>query len=608
MFVCARAASALAVSVIFAGCDGARPELASTERPPSAVTAPVESDWFVDRAAESGLDFVHVNGASENFYYPEILGPGVALFDFDNDGDLDVYLVQGGTLGADSNRKSPTAAASAPSGARLFRNDLTIHTDGSRALRFTDVTSASGIAADRYGLGVAAADIDNDGRVDLLLTNFGPNQLFRNNGDGTFTDISKASGIQDHSGRFAVSASFVDYDRDGRLDLYIGNNVKYTIENGTKCPNMAGVRDYCPPQIYGGQPDRLYHNEGGGRFADVSAKALVNGRFGPALGISTADFDGDGWLDIFVANDGEENLLWMNQRNGTFREAGLVAGIALTAEGKAEASMGVDAGDFDNDGDEDLIITELTSEGSNLYVNDGAGKFRDLSASSGVGPASLPYTGWGTAWFDFDNDGWLDILAVNGTIVASEGAAGRPFPYDQRKVLLRNLQNGRFENVAGRAGRVFELSESGRGAAFGDIDNDGDIDVLVGNDAGHVRLLVNNIGNRRHWVGLRLVGRVLLDPPKSDLGRVLLDPPKGEIVRDMLGARVAVVRADGTKLWRRARSDGSYGSANDPRVLFGLGDATAVSGIEVRWPSGRVEKWTGLPIDRWTTITEGTGR
>ena len=556
----------LAALVLIAGCA------------PGAPTAPAALDeWFSERAVETGLDFIHVNGASGRFYYPEILPPGVGLLDYDNDGDLDVYLVQGRVLG--TNEPATTKG-------RLYRNNLRVNADGTRQLQFTDVTDASGIRADQYGLGVAAADIDNDGWTDLLLTNFGTNQLLRNNGDGTFTDVSKQSGTQDQSGRFAVSAAFLDFDRDGWLDLYVANNANYTLQNETNCPNMAGARDYCPPQIYGGQADRLYRNHGRGRFVDVSSTALKGGKFGPALGVATADYDGDGWIDIFVANDGEENLLWMNQRDGTFTETALLAGAALTAEGKAEASMGVDAGDFDNDGDEDLFITELTGQGSNLYVNDGSGSFRDVSAASRIGQLSVPYTGWGTAWFDFDNDGWLDLLSVNGTIVANGGKTAEPFPYDQRKVLFRNQRDGRFEDVTSQAGAVFELSESGRGAAFGDVDNDGDVDVLVGNDGGRVRLLVNNLGNRNHWLGVRLVGKTR---------------------RDMLGARMAVIR-DGSTIWRRARSDGSYASANDPRVLVGLGTSATPPTIKVRWPDGRFEEWSGVPIDRWTTLTEGSGR
>jgi enediyne biosynthesis protein E4 len=563
------------------------------ERAGESTAAPrlgsIGDDWFVERADQAGLDFAHVNGASGHFYYPEILGPGVALFDYDNDSDLDVYLVQGAVLGASEHGGvTSLPRPNTPSMGRLFRNDLEVRPDGSRSLRFTDVTGESGIRATQYGLGVAAADVDNDGWVDLLLTNFGANQLLRNNGDGTFSDVTPASGLTDDA-RFAASAAFVDYDRDGWLDLYVANNVNYTVANETKCPNPAGRRDYCPPQIYGGRPDQLYRNRRNGTFAEVTAKALVGGRFGPALGVSTADFNGDGWIDIFVANDGEDNLLWMNQRDGTLRESALLAGVAVTAEGKAEASMGVDAGDFDNDGDEDLIITELTGEGSNLYVNDGTGKFRDMSAASGLSALSLPYTGWGTAWVDVDNDGWLDTLAANGTIVANESESRTLFPYDQRKSLFRNSGNGRFEDVTSKAGPAFKLSESGRGAAFGDIDNDGDVDILVGNAAGRVRLLINQIGNRHHWIGLRLLSR--------------------DGKRDMLGARVEIVR-DGTgrPFWRRARSDGSYASANDPRVLIGLGTSEETPKVRVTWPSGEREEWSAVRIDRYTTLRQGEAK
>jgi hypothetical protein len=369
--------------------------------------------------------------------------------------------------------------------------------------------------------------------------------------------------------------------------LYVANNVRYALDNAEQCPNMAGARDYCPPQVYGGQPDRLYRNQRNGTFADVTAQALKGGKFGPALGIATADYNNDGWIDIYVANDGEENLLWINQRDGTLQESALGAGAALTAEGKAEASMGVDAGDFDNDGDEDLFMTELTAQGSNLYVNDGAGRFRDAGAASGVGPLSQTYTGWGTAWFDFDNDGWLDLLSVNGTIVMNEGRAGQRFPYDQKKILYRNLGNGRFEDVTRQAGAVFELSESGRGAAFGDVDNDGDLDAVIGNDNGRLRLLVNNVGNRQHWIGVRVIGSES---------------------RDALGARVTVIRTDGSQLMRRARADGSYGSANDPRVLVGLGRSADKPRVQVRWPNGDVETWADVAIDRWTTLKKGSGR
>ena len=543
-------------------------------------------DWFVDRAIDSGLDFVHFNGAAGEFYYPEILPPGVGLLDYDNDGDLDVYLVQGRVLGQEGTASgAPPPKRALPLRGRLFRNDLEVEADGSRTLRFADVTEGSGIDADGFGLGVAAGDVNNDGWTDLLLTNFGPASLYLNQGDGTFRDASAGSGIDGMPG-FGVSAAFADYDRDGRLDLYVGHNVNYALDNTIECSNVTGASDYCPPETYGGTPDHLYRNTGDGRFVDVSDTALAGGPFGPALGVVAADYDGDGWIDIYVANDATENLLWINQQDGTFRDVALLSGAALSGMGLAEASMGVDAGDFDNDGDEDLFMTHITNEGNNLYVNDGTASFRDRSTVSGLGAGSLPYTGWGTTWFDYDNDGWLDLLAVNGTVIASPGPADRPFPYDQRKSLFRNLADGTFEDVTGSAGAAFDLSETGRGAAFGDVDNDGDVDVVVGNDTGPVRLLINRIGNRRHWLGLRLVGAG---------------------GRDMLGARVAVRRPGEPTLWRRARSDGSYASANDPRVLVGLGDSDVRPTVEVRWPDGQRESWEAVEIDGWTTLTQGEG-
>ncbi len=569
------------LSIVAAACGGAGSDMSPASRQVDGTSAlpPASVDWFTESAQAVGIDFTHVNGASGKFYYPEILPPGVALFDYDNDGDLDVYLVQGHPLDAQSPDPSWRG--------RLYRNDLDVRPDGSRTLRFADVTEQSGIDATAFGFGVATGDVDNDGDVDLYLTSLGGCRLYRNNGDGTFTDVTAQSGTANQPG-FGVSAAFLDYDRDGWLDLYVGNNVSYRgLDRETVCPNPAGARDYCPPQIYGGFRDRLYHNEGGGRFRDVTAKALVGLEPSPALGISTADFNGDGWIDIYVANDGEENFLWVNQKDGTFREVALAGGAAVTAEGKAEASMGVDAGDYDNDGDEDLIMTELTSQGFNLYVNDGTARFRDQGALSGLGPASTSYTGWGTTWFDYDNDGWLDSFSANGTIIELEGHGHVPFPYDQHRLLFRNLGNGRLEDVTAKAGASFAMSESGRGAAFGDVDNDGDIDILVGNDAGRTRLLLNDIGNRQHWIGLRLTG--------------------GSPARDMLGARVGVITSDGRTLWRRARADGSYASANDPRVLVGLGSASGPVSLRVQWPDGRTEQFSGVAVGRWHTIAQGSG-
>jgi len=543
-------------------------------------------EWFADRAAETGLDFVHFNGMSGQFYHAEIMAPGVAMVDYDNDGDLDIYLVQGQMLGAGRPLVAPHSAS--PLKGRLYRNELKVRRDGTRALRLADVTEESQINATGYGMGVAAGDFNNDGCVDLYLTNLGPSQMFQNNCDGTFADVSRQSGT-DASG-WSVPASFLDFDRDGWLDLYVGHYLSWSIETNTQCFSPTGRLDYCSPQVYRAQPSRLYHNNRNGTFTDVTAAAGLASEFGPALGSVTADFNGDGWIDLYVANDGQENQLWINQRHGTFRNIGLVSGAALSSLGKPKAGMGVDAGDFDNDGDEDLFVTNLTSEGHDVYVNDGAGMFEERSAASALGFASLAYTGFGTAWFDFDNDSWLDVLTVNGAVqtIGALTRANDPFPLHQRKQLFRNLGNARFEEVTGRGGAVFQLSEVGRGAAFGDIDNDGDVDVAVANNSGQARLLINNVGARHHWLGLRLTGQ--------------------QAPRDMLGARVGIVREDGSMLWRRARADASYASANDPRVIVGLGQAARVAKVRVIWPSGRVEEWTEVAIDRYTTLKEGSGR
>ncbi len=595
-----RATAGVLLAVLSAGGAGtpsAQPPGATNLASPTPAFPPSDAR-FTDRASEAGIEFVHFNGMSGAFDISEIMGAGVALFDYDNDGDLDVYFVQGGFLGPEADRP-----AGAPTD-RLFRNDLVVHADGTRTLRFTDATEASGFVARGYGMGVATGDFDNDGWVDLYRTALGPNQMFRNNRDGTFTDVTAQTGTGDP--RWSVSASFVDVDRDGWLDLYVGNYLDHGVGDGIRCVTRTGERDYCGPRQYKAVPDRLYRNRRDGTFVDVTAEAGVARDYGAALGVAAADFDGDGWADIYVANDGEPNLLWINQRDGRFRNTALLAGAALNALGAAEGSMGVDAGDFDNDGDEDLFMTHLVAETNTLYVNDGSARFEDRTARVGLGIPSLPYTGFGTAWFDFDNDGWLDLFVANGAvrILDALARAKDPFPLHERNQLFRNLGTGRFEDVTARAGAVFELSEVSRGAAFGDVDNDGDVDVLVTNNNGPARLLINHVGQRAHWIGLRLVGgsTSLTADPAPDRG------VGGPGPRDMLGARVGVFRGQGPPLWRRARADGSYASANDPRVLVGLGDAVAVPRIRVVWPSGRVEDWSDVAVGRWITLEEGTGR
>jgi enediyne biosynthesis protein E4 len=549
-------------------------------------TAPSEpgadGKWFADVAAQTGLDFVHRNGTTGDFYYPEVIAPGVALFDADNDGDLDVFLVQG----AGFTKQADAPAAHLGTGGRLFRNDLRVNADGSRVVVFTDITDASGIITRGYGMGVAAGDYNNDGCIDLYLTGLERSQLLRNTCGGRFDDVTTQSGTGEAG--WSVSAAFFDYDRDGWLDLWVGHYLEWDVALNTPCFGLSGRRVYCAPSVYRAQQSQLYHNDHDGTFTNVTAAAGMSAQFGPALGVSTADFNGDGWIDLYVANDGEENQLWINNRNGTFENLGPRSGAALSPSGKPKAGMGVDAGDFDSDGDDDLFVTNLSGEGHDLYVNDGHGTFENRSAASGLSHTSLAYTGFGTAWFDFDGDSWLDLLTVNGSVQTIESLArgNDPFPLRQRKQLFRNLANGRFEDVTRRAGGVFDQLTTSRGAAFGDIDNDGDVDVLVGNNNEPPSLLLNNVGNRRHWLGLRLVGRY---------------------GSDAIGARVEITRPGDRVLSRRVRTDGSYASANDPRVIAGLGSSAEPVGIRVRWPDGQVEERSRVETDRYTTISQRGG-
>ena len=392
-----------------------------------------QSGLFVESASTSGLTFTHVNGAAGRYYMPEVMGAGVALFDYDNDGDLDVFLVQvGGTRLQPRPSETTLKGRTTTNVSQLFRNDLKV-SGGRRQLRFTDVTGPSGLGLQAYGMGTAVGDYDNDGDLDLLVTSFGPETLFRNNGDGTFADVTKVAGVTDPL--WSTSASFLDYDRDGDLDLFVANYL-----------------DYCTPRAYKPVPDRLYRNEGNGTFADVSEAAGISKADGAGLGVTAGDYNGDGWLDLYVANDGNANQLWLNQRNGTFVDEGLLSGSAVNAAGNPEGSMGIASGDFDADGDDDLFITNIVGETFALYVNDGKGTFEDARVRFGLAGPTAAMTGFGTDWFDYDNDGWLDLFAANGAVNIVEAQRGEPFPYRMKNQLFRNLGSGRFEDTSGAGG------------------------------------------------------------------------------------------------------------------------------------------------------------
>jgi hypothetical protein len=569
----------IVVGLVLTGCAGE-----STVDPDSRVQ-------FRDHAVDTGLVFEHSNGMSGEFYLAEVIGSGAALFDADTDGDLDAYLVQGALLGSGKTAGEaiiPWAGERAPRD-RLFRNEL----QETGELAFSDVTEASGLSAEGYGMGVAAGDVDNDGDIDLYVTNLGDNQLFLNTGRGTFVDAPGAAGAQD--GRFSTSAAFVDYDADGWLDLYVGNYVDFNLATHKECFSETSALEYCHPLSYQPTPDRLFRNRGDGSFVDVSAATRIALEYGGALGVLSGDFNADGRPDLYVANDAMPNQLWINQGDGRFANEALLAGCAFNANGAAEASMGVTAGDFDADGDEDLFMTHLRGETNTLYLNDGRGSFLDRTVPAGLAGTSRAFTGFGAGWIDYDNDGWLDLVSVNGAVNALPEFAGtdHPFPLGQADQLFRNLGDVRFEDVSSQAGSAFSRAEVSRGAALGDVDNDGDMDVLVVNNSGLVRLHLNSVGSRSRWLGLRLTSR-----------------RQGQGERDQYGALVEVHRDDGRVLSRRVRADGSYCSSNDPRLLFGLGEAGRVESVRVQWPDGRRESWdwSGRAHGAYTTLQAGTGQ
>jgi hypothetical protein len=531
---------------------------------------------FIDYTALSGLDFVHVNGAAGELLLPEVIGAGGALFDYDDDGDLDLFAVQGTSLRPPVQR---AAVAGAP-GSRLYRNDR----GPDRRVHFTDVTDLSRIVATGYGMGAAAGDFNNDGRVDLYVTALGSNQLFRNEGDGTFSDVTAASGTDDP--RWSVSATFVDYDNDGWLDLFVANYVNFHADMPRGCFSAGSARDYCNPVVYDPVPDRLFRNNGDGTFADVSARAGLLRAPARGLGILASDVNGDGWSDLYVANDGDANQLWVNQAgSGAFTDDALLAGVAVNRVGRPQGSMGLDAGDVDGDGDEDLFVTNLDNEGNTLYRNLGHGLYEDRTAESGL--FALGLTGFGTRLLDYDNDGWLDLFVVNGAVrhLTSQVRTGDPYPLKQRNRLFWNDRGRGFLDVTDASGPALAPLHVARGVATGDLDNDGDLDVVIFNNSGPARVLLNQVGSSSRWIGLRVLD--------------------GRSRRDAVQARVVLHGPDGRDMTRRVQTDGSYATAGDARVLFGLGRDGSPRTVRVHWPGGRIEEFPGLAVDTYWLLEPG---
>ncbi len=523
---------------------------------------------FTDVTTAAGIRFRHVSGAAGKKFLPETLGSGAAFLDIDSDGWQDLLFV---------NSRAWAARSGAPSYPALYRNNH----DGT----FTDVTRKAGLAVEMYGLGVSAADYDNDGRVDIYITCLGPNRLFHNAGNGVFTDVSARAGVGDAG--FSTSAAWLDYDRDGKLDLFVANYVQWTPETDLHCTLNGKTKSYCTPESYKGQSPTLYRNNGNGTFENVTRKAGVYDPTAKSLGIALLDYNADGHLDLFVANDTQPNRLYQNTGKGTFTDVGMTAGVAFNEAGVARAGMGVDAADYDGSGRQSLIIGNFSNEMMALYSNEGTGLFIDEAPTSTIGKASLLTLTFACFFFDFDLDGLLDIFAANGHVADDIGSVQPRVSYAQPAHLFRNGGGKKFEEVTPASGAALRRPVVARGAAYGDYDNDGDLDLIVTANNGPARLLRNDGGNRNHAVRVRAVGTT------SN--------------RDAIGARIRVTLDDRTSKWGMVKTASSYLSQSELPVTLGLGSRTTIQSVEVTWPSGRKETVTGVRADESITIEEGKG-
>ena len=562
---------------------GAHAAVLDSEKRPITAGGFVENGpvVFQNVAENAGLTrWRHVMGTEETRFILETVGSGVALLDYDNDGWLDIYLVNGSTYDAMAGKATPPHAA-------LFHNNH----DGT----FTDVAQQAGVTNDRWGFGVAIGDYDNDGWPDIYVTNFGKNRLYHNNHDGTFTDVAEKAGVA--LGNWSTGATFGDYDGDGKLDLFVPGYVHYDLDHppvpgssvvASSTCEFRGMKVMCGPRGLQGEPDHLFHNNGDGTFTETSVKAGVadsNRYYG--LTAVFADVNNDGNLDLMVANDSTPNYLYINKGDGTFEDASYVSGYALNENGRETASMGIAVGDYLNNGQLDVYNTVFSDDYNPLYRNDGGANFTDVSYQAGIAEATVPFLGWGTGFLDYDNDGWKDLLAANGHVYPGVDQTDWGTTFAERPLLFHNLHNGKFETVSAVKGTGLAATFTARGAAFGDLFNDGKIDVVI-NQLHNVPALLRNVyASTNHWVALHLIGG-----PKSP--------------RDAVGATV-YLSAGGVRQRGDVISGGSYASSNDLRLHFGVGAATKVDSVEVRWPSGAVEQLTLSAVDRFYSVQEGRG-